>query len=113
MTTPLRPDQLYTHCDTSQFQFETTDQLAELKEIIGQDRALKALHFGIGIQQQGYNLYVLGPSGLGKHTVVREYLQEQASHKAPAFDWCYANNFAKPQEPTAIRCESGQAPILK
>lgn len=109
MNSPLRPDQLYTHCDTTQFQFETTDQLSELKEIIGQDRALKALHFGIGIQQQGYNLYVLGPSGLGKHTVVREYLQEQAVHKAPAFDWCYVNNFAKPQEPIAIRLEPGQA----
>ena len=112
MTTPLHPDQLYTYCDTSQFQFETTDQLTELKEIIGQDRALQALHFGIGIQQQGYNLYVLGPSGLGKHTVVREYLNEQASHKAPAFDWCYTNNFAKPQEPTAIRLEPGQASIF-
>jgi lon-related putative ATP-dependent protease len=113
MTSPLHPDQLYTRCDTSQFQFETTDQLAELKEIIGQDRALKALHFGIGIQQQGYNLYVLGPSGLGKHTVVREYLKEQATHKAPAFDWCYVNNFAKPQEPIAIRIEPGQASVFR
>ena len=110
MTTPLRPEQLYTQCDTSQLQFETTDQLTELKEIIGQDRALQALHFGIGIQQQGYNLYVLGPSGLGKHTVVREYLKEQATHKAAGPDWCYVNNFAKPQEPIAVRLDTGQAP---
>ncbi len=113
MTTPLKPEQLYTYCDTTQFEFETTDQLAELKEIIGQDRALQALHFGIGIQQQGYNLYVLGPSGLGKHTVVREYLKEQAAHSAAGADWCYVNNFAKPQEPIAIRLESGQAPQFR
>jgi lon-related putative ATP-dependent protease len=113
MTTPLHPDQLYTACDTTQFHFETTDQLPELKEIIGQERALQALHFGIGIQQQGYNLYVLGPTGLGKHTVVREYLQEQASHKAPAFDWCYVNNFTKPQEPIALRLDPGQAPQFR
>lgn len=109
---PLPASQLYTVCDSSQFQFETTDQLADLKEIIGQDRALQALHFGIGIQQQGYNLYVLGPTGLGKHTVVREYLQEQAAHKAAGPDWCYVNNFAKPQEPIAVRLDSGQAPVF-
>ncbi|MBI1423501.1 MAG: AAA family ATPase [Gammaproteobacteria bacterium] len=112
MTIPLQPDQLYTACNISQFDFETTDQLAELTEIIGQDRALQALHFGIGIQQQGYNLYVLGPIGLGKHTVVREYLQEQAAHKAAAADWCYINNFAKPQEPLAVRLDAGQAPVF-
>jgi len=113
MPSPLRPDQLYTACDITKFQFETTDQLSELKQIIGQDRALQALRFAIGIQQQGYNLYVLGPSGLGKHTVVREYLTEQATHKAPSYDWCYVNNFSKPQEPTAVRLEPGQAPVFR
>lgn len=113
MTTPLHPDQLYTACDTSQFQFETTDQLVDLTEIIGQDRALQALHFGIGIQQAGYNLYVLGPPGLGKHTVVRNYLQEQAAHKSLTPDWCYINNFARPQEPLAVRLEPGQGPLFR
>jgi len=113
MSTPLSPEQLYTRCNPDQFEFETTDQLGELKEIIGQDRALQALHFGIGIQQQGYNLYVLGPSGLGKHTVVREYLREQAIHKAAGPDWCYVNNFARPQEPIAVRLETGQAPQFR
>jgi lon-related putative ATP-dependent protease len=112
MTNPLSPDQLYTACDISQFQFDTTDQLTDLKEIIGQDRALTALHFGIGIQQQGYNLYVLGPTGLGKHTVVREYLQERAAGKAAASDWCYINNFAKPQEPIALHLDAGQGPVF-
>jgi len=110
---PLPASQLYTACDTSQFQFETTDQLDELKEIIGQDRALQALHFGIGIQQQGYNLYVLGPNGLGKHTVVRDYLKEQAAHKTAGTDWCYVNNFSKPQEPIAVRLDPGQAPLFR
>jgi lon-related putative ATP-dependent protease len=113
MTSPLPPTKLYTACDTSQFQFETTDQLDELTQIIGQDRALKALHFGVGIQQQGYNLYVLGPPGLGKHTVVREYLKQQAELKPPARDWCYVNNFSKPQEPIAVQLEPGQATIFR
>lgn len=109
MANPLSPGQLYTACEIDKFSFDTTDQLSDLKEIIGQDRALKALHFGIGIQQQGYNLYVLGPTGLGKHTVVRKYLEEQAAHKPPAPDWCYVNNFTQAHEPIAIQLEPGQA----
>ena len=109
MIKPLTPEQLYTACDVQQFTFDTTDQLQDLKQIIGQDRALQALHFGVGIQQEGYNLYVLGPTGLGKHTVVHEYLEEQAARKAPAYDWVYVYNFEKPSQPLAIRLGTGQA----
>lgn len=108
MLKPLKPEQLYTACDTEQFSFDTTDQLPELKQIVGQERALQALHFGVGIQQEGYNLFVLGPTGLGKHTVVREYLKEQAIHKPPALDWVYVNNFEKPAQPLAISLEAGK-----
>lgn len=63
MIEPLETGKLYTVCDIDQFSFDTTDQLPDLKEIIGQDRALQALHFGVNIQQVGYNLFVLGPNG--------------------------------------------------
>lgn len=109
MNEPLSPEQLYTHCDSSQFSFDTTDQLPGLTQVVGQERALEALQFGIGIQQPGYNLFVLGPSGLGKHTVVRNFLQEQAKYKPQAMDWCYVNNFDKPDQPIAIQLEPGQA----
>lgn len=113
MTEPLAPDQLYTPCDISQFDFDTTDQLPGITEVVGQERALEAMQFGIGIQQPGYNLFVLGPSGLGKHTVVRNFLQEQAKYKPGAADWCYVNNFDKPEQPIAIQLESGQAIQLR
>ena len=109
MVEPLSPELLYTPCDVSQFSFDTTDQLPDLKEIIGQDRALQALHFGIGIQQPGYNLYVLGPTGLGKHDVVQNYLQDQAQNKAPPQDWVYVYNFTTPSKPNAISLQHGQA----
>ena len=109
MTKALKPVQLYTTCDASQFSFDTTDQLRDLTEIIGQDRALQALHFGIGIRQQGYNLYVLGPTGLGKHAVVHGYLQEQAKYQPPPHDWVYVNNFTAPSKPNAISLHRGQA----
>jgi len=113
MIKPLSLEQLYTACDVEQFSFDTTDQLQDLKQIIGQDRALQALHFGLGIQQEGYNLYVLGPSGLGKHTVVREYLEEQAASKTSASDWVYVYNFEKPSQPLAIRLDTGQASTFR
>lgn len=109
MIKPLSSEQLYTACDINQFSFDTTDQLQDLKQIIGQNRALQALHFGVGIQQEGYNLYVLGPTGLGKHTVVREYLDEQAAGKSAASDWVYVNHFEKTSQPQAIHLEAGQA----
>ena len=108
MLKPLKPEQLYTACNIEQLDFETTDQLPDLKQIVGQERALQALHFGVGIQQQGYNLFVLGPTGLGKHTVVREYLEEQAGHRPPALDWVYVNNFEKPKQPLAISLDAGK-----
>ena len=113
MIKPLPPEQLYTTCDVNQFSFDTTDQLQDLKEIIGQDRALQALHFGAGIQQEGYNLYVLGPTGLGKHAVVREYLEEKSRTETPPQDWVYVNNFETPSKPIAISLESGHGQIFR
>lgn len=113
MIKPLETGQLYVACDIEQFSFDTTDQLPDLKELIGQDRALQALHFGINIQQVGYNLFVLGPSGLGKHTVVREYLKTQSKNQMTPVDWVYVNNFEKPSQPIAISLTCGHAPIFR
>ena len=113
MMKPLETGQLYAACDIEQFSFDTTDQLLDLKELIGQDRALQALHFGINIQQVGYNLFVLGPTGLGKHTVVREYLEAQSKNQLPPADWVYVNNFEKPSQPIAISLACGHAPIFR
>ena len=59
----LPPERLYTPCDITRFKFTTTADLDELDEIIGQERALAAVRFGIGMRREGYNLYVLGPPG--------------------------------------------------
>ncbi|MCP5246588.1 MAG: AAA family ATPase [Burkholderiales bacterium] len=113
MIKPLAKNQLYTACDIDQFDFKTTDQLEDLKEIIGQDRALKALHLGVNIQHEGYNLFVLGPTGLGKHTVVREYLEALSKSRETPPDWVYVNNFDKPSEPIAISLTSEHASIFR
>ena len=110
---PLEAAQLYTVCDPQQLSFESTAELEEIKEFVGQQRAMDAIRFGIGIQREGYNLYVLGPSGYGKHSMIRQYLQEQREAGAPADDWVYVGNFVNPQKPIAIRFPAGQGSTFK
>ena len=109
----LSADQLYTHCDPKQFTFNTTADLEEIKEFVGQERAMDAIQFGIGIQREGYNLYVLGPSGYGKHSMIRHYLEQQRDKTKSADDWCYVGNFIDPQKPIAIQFTSGQGRQFK
>ncbi|MCK5480056.1 MAG: AAA family ATPase, partial [Gammaproteobacteria bacterium] len=90
--TQLKPDALYQSCDPSQFDFRTTAELEDLSEIIGQPRAVDAVRFGIGIRHKGYNIFALGPTGIGKHALVQSYAIEQAKTEPLPPDWCYVNN---------------------
>ena len=62
----LLPKSLTWKCDPSQFEFETTKDLPALEGTIGQDRALTAIDFGLGIEESGFNLFVLGQPGTGR-----------------------------------------------
>ena len=75
----LSGEELYRQCDPDQFQFETTADLKETTAIVGQNRAVDAVQFGIGIQQEGYNLFALGPHGIGKYSAVRRFLEKRAA----------------------------------
>lgn len=108
MTRPLNPDQLYRHCPEGSLPFETTADLEGLEQIIGQERALQAVRFGVGMRSEGYNLYVLGPAGLGKHTVLRRLLEQQSSQQPVPDDWCYVNNFDHPHKPITLRLPPAQ-----
>ncbi len=108
MTAPLTSEQLYTPCDISQFNFNTTAELADTGVIIGQERALGAIHFGLGVAQQGFNVFALGPAGSGKSTAVREILQREAEAHPPPEDWCYVNNFDNPAKPRALSLPAGE-----
>jgi lon-related putative ATP-dependent protease len=115
MATPrvLSPQDLFRCCDPGQFDFETTDELENLAEIIGQERATGAMRFGIGMNRPGYNLFALGPSGTGKRTTIRRYLDERARSEPTPSDWCYVNNFDQPHKPRALRLPPGQGSVLR
>jgi len=110
---PLQPIQLYQPCDPEQFGFQTTAELEDLAEIIGQMRAMDAVRFGAGIRREGYNLFVLGPAGMGKRSMVRQVLEQRARDERQPSDWCYINNFAKPHQPQALRLPPGKGAELR
>lgn len=104
---------LYRYTDPAQLPFETTEELSALTEVLGQERAVHALRFGVGIRHTGYNLYVLGPPGLGKHSVVQQYLKGKAVAEAPPRDPCYVNNFADPNRPRLLQLPPGTGQRLR
>ena len=111
-STPLPAGALFHACDPASFKFKNTAELSPLEELIGQDRAVEAVSFGIGIRRDGYNLFASGPAGTGKHTLIGEFLQRQAHGEPVPDDWCYVNNFADPRRPRALRMPAGRAQPL-
>ncbi len=109
---PLQPNQLYQPCDPEQFGFQTTAELEDLAEIIGQMRAMDAVRFGAGIRREGYNLFVLGPTGMGKRSMVQQVLEQRVRDERQPSDWCYINNFSQPHQPQAIRLPPGKGAEL-
>jgi lon-related putative ATP-dependent protease len=107
--TPLPPAELYTRADPDQFSFQTTAELEDLQHIIGQERAMAAIRFGIGMDQDGYNLFAFGPNGVGKYTAVRRSLEAKAAGEPLPDDWAYVYNFEQPFRPNALRLPAGEA----
>jgi lon-related putative ATP-dependent protease len=112
-TRALTPDALCRHCDPEQFSFETTDELDDLEGFIGQERATESLHFGLGVEHKGYNLFALGPAGAGKSALVRKFLKNLAADRPIPSDWCYVNNFSDARKPQAVALPAGQGVVLK
>ena len=102
MTNSLTISELYHSCDRTVFSFTTTEELEILEQPIGQENALDAINFASNIEQEGYNLFAMGPSGSGKHSSVISFLEKKAANEAPPKDWCYVNNFKDPRKPIAI-----------
>jgi hypothetical protein len=93
---PLEAAALYQRCDPMQFAFETTADLEDLTGVIGQDRAVEAVRFGIGISRQAIISSPWGRKGQANIQSVRRYLERQAAGQPPPFDWCYVATSSKP-----------------
>lgn len=108
-TVELKAEDLRCLCDPDQFEFKSTAELDPLDEVIGQQRAVQAINFGLNMISPGYNIFVTGIEGTGKTTIVQDIIREHAGGLATPCDWCMVNNFQDEYRPLPIAVPSGGA----
>ncbi|CAK7085032.1 Lon protease family protein [Tissierella carlieri] len=101
-------EKLRNQCDPNIFPHETTEEWIVDRELIGQDRAMEALKYGLSMKRKGYNIYVSGFIGTGRNSYSYLVAEEFAKKKPTPCDWCYVYNFKKPNCPKAINLPSGK-----
>ncbi|WP_349571576.1 Lon protease family protein [Azotobacter salinestris] len=105
----LAPDELTRPFDPAQFAFTCTDELEPFRGVLGQERAVEALQFGVAMPRPGYNVYVMGEPGTGRFSYVKRYLQAEAKRLETPSDWVYVNHFDEPREPRSLQLAAGSA----
>lgn len=109
----LPPPALARLCDTASLPFETTADARKVEHFIGQDIAIEALDFGLAVRRDGYNMFAIGPSGVGKQTLLQRRLESAAGDEPRADDWCYVHNFDDKRRPHALMLPAGRAATLR
>jgi lon-related putative ATP-dependent protease len=110
----LKPENLRAECDIDTLGFETTADLAPLKlKVVAQDRAQRALEFGLGIKDHEYNIYVAGPRHARKTETIKDYVSELAAKEPPPPDYLYVHNFQEPERPRSLVVPTGRGRALK
>ncbi len=107
MARRLQPEELRRRCDPQIFEVETTAECKPLDDVIGQERALRALELGLGIKDFRYNIYVAGSPGTGKNSIVQAFLQKISLREPAPHDLCYVHNFDDPYCPRYILLPQG------
>ena len=110
--TSLSAEALRPRCDPASFSFSSTADLEPLGDFFGQTRARDALDFGIAICRPGYNLFVVGPTGVGKQHLAGRFVRERAEQATTPSDWCYVNNFADWRKPRALELPAGEGAVF-
>jgi lon-related putative ATP-dependent protease len=109
----LNPEDLRWTLDISTLPFADTNELEPLDDILGQDRGVEALRFGIGVRRPGYNILVTGAPGSGRMDAVRKVLALSVEDGKTPGDLCYLNNFKDPEAPILVRLGPGLGARLK
>jgi lon-related putative ATP-dependent protease len=99
-------------CDPQQFSFSSTEEVEPLKGIIGQERAVRAMEFGLQVQKPGYNIFITGLTGTGRMSYARSIVNEVAAKLPTPEDWCYVYNFRDPSQPKVLGLPAGKGYLL-
>ncbi|NMY53123.1 AAA family ATPase [Pseudomonas sp. WS 5011] len=105
----LPPDALTRPFSPEQFNFTDTEDLEPFRGVLGQERAVEALQFGVAMPRPGYNVFVMGEPGTGRFSFVKRYLKAEAKRLETPADRVYVNHFDEPREPRALELPSGTA----
>ena len=105
----LKPSELRLICDPKVFKFKNTSEIKPLDTVIGQERAVQAIDFGLNMQDPGYNIFVTGLASTGKSTIVRDLVSKHAKSLPTPPDLCLVNNFKDEFRPRAIAMSPGKA----
>ncbi len=105
----LKPSELRKICDPKIFKFKNTSELKPLDEVIGQERAVQAIEFGLNMKDRSYNIFVTGLAGTGKSTIVRDLVTKHAKKQPTTDEWCLVYNFKDEYRPKALEVSPGQA----
>ncbi len=108
LTRPLPAMLLVHRCTVADLPFTLCSELEEAPGLIGQERAAEAIALAVRMRGKGYNVYALGPSGTGRHSLIEALLRKRAESEPIPPDWCYVNNFADPQKPRRLRLPAGR-----
>jgi predicted ATP-dependent protease len=112
-------EKLRWECDPKLFDFECTKDLAPLREFIGQERATRAVEFGLNMANTGYNIYVAGLTGTGKTSMVKAYIErviKEREAQGETFtleDWCYLYNFKESDSPQIASLPQGKGKTFR
>jgi lon-related putative ATP-dependent protease len=96
-------------CDPKIFKFKNTSEVKPLDTVIGQERAVQSIDFGLNMQDPGYNIFVTGLAGTGKSTIVKDLVNKYAKNLPTPNDLCLVNNFKDDFRPKAIFVSPGKA----
>ncbi len=105
----LAPEALTRPFSAEQFSFSTTNDLEPFRGVLGQERAVEALQFGVAMPRPGYNVFVMGEPGTGRFSFVKRYLKAEGKRLQTPSDWVYVNHFDEPREPRALELPAGEA----
>lgn len=111
-TMKLSPHELTHACNPDDLGFESTADIAAIEGTVGQERAVTAVDFGLGIRTFGFNIYVAGKPGTGRNSSVLAHVKAKAKDEPAQDDWCYVNNFKDAYHPKAIRLGPGNGPVF-
>ena len=109
----LPANMLRKECDPSSLNFASTAELEPLEDIIGQERAVRAMKFGLKIDTRGYNIFMSGMTGTGKTSYAVNCVKKIAKDEKVPDDWCYIYNFENPNQPKAINLPAGLGKVFK